>query len=73
VTRTSLIVGLFGTSGAASCPDDEHTKILNAIGSRDPDRAEELLMVHLHHIQDGLDMESRESPQDDLVSILGFT
>ncbi|AZV77973.1 GntR family transcriptional regulator [Parasedimentitalea marina] len=73
VTRTSLIVGLFGSSENASCPDDEHTKILNAIQSRDPERAEELLISHLNHIQSGLDMDAKQQPQDDLVSILGST
>lgn len=71
VTRTSLIVGLFGSSENASCPDDEHTKILEAIKSRDPKQAEKLLISHLIHIQSGLDMEVRKRPQDDLATILG--
>ena len=71
VTRTSLIVGLFGSSENASCPDDEHSNILRAIKSRDPELAEELLVSHLNHIQSGLDMETRHPPQDDLAAILG--
>jgi len=71
VTRTSLIVGLFGSSKSESCPDDEHTNILNAIQSGDPDRAESLLISHLTHIQNGLDMEVRQRPEDDLAAILG--
>ena len=71
VTRTSLIVGLFGSSENASCPDNEHSKILHAIQSRDPDRAEGLLISHLNHIQSGLDMDTRQPPLDDLATILG--
>jgi DNA-binding GntR family transcriptional regulator len=71
VTRTSLIVGLFGSSENASCPDDEHTKILQAIQSKSPELAEHLLISHLNHIQSGLDMEARQEPQDDLAAILG--
>ena len=71
VTRTSLIVGLFGSSENASCPDDEHSKILTAIQSHNPEMAEQLLISHLSHIQSGLDMESRQEPQDDLAAILG--
>ncbi len=71
VIRTSLIVGLFGSSKSSSCPDDEHTKILQAIQSRDPEQAEMLLMSHLNHIQSGLDMDVRQQPQDDLATILG--
>jgi DNA-binding GntR family transcriptional regulator len=71
VTRTSLIVGLFGSSKNASCPDDEHTNILDAIQSQNPDLAERLLVSHLEHIQNGLDMEALQEPQNDLAAILG--
>lgn len=71
VTRTSLIVGLFGSSENASCPDDEHMKILQAIQLGDPAQAENLLMSHLNHIQSGLDMDVRQQPQNDLAAILG--
>jgi DNA-binding GntR family transcriptional regulator len=71
VTRTSLIVGLFGSSENASCPDDEHNNILKAIQSQDPEMAETLLISHLNHIQNGLDMDMRQVPQDDLAAILG--
>ena len=71
VTRTSLIVGLFGSSENASCPDDEHSNILKAIQSHNPALAEQLLMSHLDHIQSGLDMEAHQEPQDDLAAILG--
>lgn len=71
VTRTSLIVGLFGSSENTSCPDDEHNNILKAIQSRNPELAEQLLVSHLNHIQSGLDMETRQEPQADLAAILG--
>jgi DNA-binding GntR family transcriptional regulator len=71
VTRTSLIVGLFGSSENTSCPDDEHSNILRAINAQNPQQAERLLIAHLNHIQSGLDMETRHQPQDDLATILG--
>ncbi|MGJ8546862.1 MAG: GntR family transcriptional regulator [Sulfitobacter sp.] len=71
VTRTSLIVGLFGSAENASCPDDEHGDILRAIQSRDAEMAEKLLISHLSHIQSGLDMAARPEAQDDLAAILG--
>ena len=71
VTRTSLIVGLFGSSENATCPDDEHSKILHAVQAYDPDKAAKLLISHLYHIQNGLDMDSRVEPKDDLATILG--
>ena len=71
VTRTSLIVGLFATSPRLSCPDDEHAAILSAIRNRDPQQAEALMITHLEHIQQGLDMASRKVAHDDLAEILG--
>jgi hypothetical protein len=38
---------------------------------RNPELAEKLLISHLNHIQSGLDMTSRQAPQDDLAAILG--
>ena len=70
VTRTSLIVGLFGSSQQASCPDDEHANILQAIKSLDAEGAETLLLSHLKHIQGALDMERTLEPHDDLATIL---
>ena len=71
VTRTSLIIGLFGTSGVSSCPVHEHSDILSAIRSRDKDLAEELVCAHLLHIEADLDLSGKHSEQPDLVSILG--
>ncbi|MGE4611736.1 MAG: GntR family transcriptional regulator [Paracoccaceae bacterium] len=71
VTRTSLIVGLFGDSGKSSCPDDEHAKILGAIESGDSILAEKLVCHHLNHIQDGLDLTTSKPDLPDLMKILG--
>jgi len=71
VTRTSLIVGLFGTSKHAACPEDEHRQILEAIKAGDPNQAENLMISHLNHIQHGLDMDTSNHPQDNLATILG--
>lgn len=70
VTRTSLIVGLFGASGNSSCPDDEHTAILNAIEAGDSGLAENLVYHHLKHIQHGLDLSPSKPEQSDLAKIL---
>ena len=71
VTRTSLIIGLFGTSGSSSCPDNEHQDIVDAIENRDPDLAEALVRAHLEHIEAGLDLMTEKNSKPDLVTILG--
>ena len=70
VTRTSLIVGLFGDAENSSCPDDEHANILNAIEAGKSNLAEKLVSRHLLHIQAGLDLSPAKSVQTDLTKIL---
>lgn len=70
VTKTSLIVGLFGRPRSTSCPDDEHSKILKAIQSGNAIVAESLVKEHLHHIRESLNMEIVTQPANDLEKIL---
>ncbi len=51
VSRTSLIIGMFGTSTNPDNSEDEHTKILDAIISHDAFKAIELMEAHLHQIE----------------------
>lgn len=71
VTRTSLIVGMFGSNRYTTCPEDEHAKILDAIASGNPELAGDLVCHHLQHIQDGLDLTKEQPRDDDLIEILG--
>lgn len=71
VTRTSLIVGLFGVNRESSCPEDEHNRIVEAIAAGDGARAEVLVRHHLKHIQDGLDLTRAEDERPDIARILG--
>lgn len=70
VTRTSLIVGLFGSTLHACCPDDEHAHIVHAIERRDADGAADLVRSHLQHIQRSLNLAVPKMDEPDLVSIL---
>lgn len=71
VTRTSLIIGLFGTSGISNCEEHEHADILEALRNRDGDKAKALIRTHLAHIEADLDLTTGGAAQPDLVSILG--
>ncbi len=70
VTRTSLIVGLFGSSRNSSCPDDEHRQIVEAIVAGDAELAEQKVCHHLIHIQNGLDLERDAVKETDVARIL---
>ncbi|WP_037314093.1 GntR family transcriptional regulator [Ruegeria halocynthiae] len=70
VTRTSLIVALFGTNQASTCPDDEHASIIDAIVSGDPQSAEDTIRHHILHVQNGLDLNQSQKAEPDLAKIL---
>lgn len=69
-TRTSLVVGLFGTERSASCREDEHEMILAAIKDGDEELASVLVRGHLRHIQEHLDLSRTKRDEPDLVSLL---
>ncbi len=71
VTRTSLIVGLFGVNRQSTCPEEEHNQIVDAIASGDGDVAAAKIRDHFDRIRNGLDLTRAEAAQPDLVKILG--
>jgi DNA-binding GntR family transcriptional regulator len=70
VTRTSLIIGMFGEPGTDNCHTDEHERILEAIRAGDGDGGERLILEHLAHIESELDMSGRRQGAVDLVAVL---
>lgn len=70
VTRTSLIVGLFGTYGDNNCPEHEHLNILTALHERNAAEAAKLVYQHLEHIEASLNLSSVVEQQLDISRIL---
>jgi len=56
-TLTCLIILLFDAPTAASCRADEHTDIIDAIARRDLARAQQLMLAHLDHIEQGVSLD----------------
>jgi DNA-binding GntR family transcriptional regulator len=69
VTRTSLIIGIFGSAGISNCRDNEHAEILGALRARDSETAARLMSEHLRHIQEHLELSGRQEGTSDLVAI----
>jgi DNA-binding GntR family transcriptional regulator len=70
VARTSLIIGLYGSSRARTCSEDEHDALLDALASGDKTCAAELMEEHLCHIEEGLDVRDGPAEPVDLRQIL---
>lgn len=68
-TRTSLIIGIFGSPGMSNCRDKEHGEILHALSARDGERAAQLMALHLRNIEDHLDLVGKAPAPTDLVAI----
>jgi DNA-binding GntR family transcriptional regulator len=58
VARSSLVIALYGRSGASSCGHNDHADILAALEARDGPRASTLLLTHIDHIEADLDLRT---------------
>jgi DNA-binding GntR family transcriptional regulator len=71
VTRSSLIIGIYGAPGVTNCRDDDHAAIVDAFQSRDAGKAESMMRAHLSHIENHLDLEAHPRRAVDLVGLFG--
>lgn len=69
VTRTSLIIGIFGSPGVSNCRDEDHDEIFKALSTRDCDQAARLMADHLRYIQEHLELVGHAEAASDLVAI----
>jgi DNA-binding GntR family transcriptional regulator len=56
VARSSLVIALYGRSGASSCGHNDHGQILSALERGDGEGASQLLLAHIDHIESDLDL-----------------
>ncbi len=70
VSQTSLMVALYGFSGANTCSAHEHLEILDAIEAGDYADAERLMDEHLLGCERQLRLDEEDSPAMDLAQAL---
>jgi DNA-binding GntR family transcriptional regulator len=70
ISRTSLVIALYGRGAASMCGHDEHEQIVGALEAREGERAAELMIEHLDHIFSDLDLRRRTEPIVDTVGVL---
>lgn len=61
VARSSTVIALYGQSTASSCGHSEHGDIISAIEANELDRACQLMLHHIAHIEADLDLRERKS------------
>jgi len=69
-TLTSLVIVTFDSPRAESCPENEHSALVDAVEARDARRASQLMRHHLDHVEAGLNLSAREPADVDLAAVL---
>lgn len=60
VARSSLVIALYGRTGASRCGHSDHGDILDALEKRDGATAARLMLKHIDHIEADLDLRVTE-------------
>ncbi|MNN78728.1 FCD domain protein [compost metagenome] len=64
MSQTSLIIAQYESGGRSHCSFDEHNEILDAIEKGDKEKAVTLMMHHMAHIDDKLNLENDAASGD---------
>ncbi len=68
---TCLAILSFEAPTAAACPNDEHSRLVDAIEAGNVAAAAALMAEHLHHIESALDLNRQDDePEVDLADLL---
>jgi DNA-binding GntR family transcriptional regulator len=70
VARSSLITMLYQSDRDAACSSNEHEEFLQAARAGDADRAAQLMVEHLMHVEAALRFDTGGAHEKDLVSAL---
>jgi DNA-binding GntR family transcriptional regulator len=70
ISRSSLVIALYGRGPASACGHDEHAEVTRALSARDGRRASALMTEHLDHILSDLILAPRIETPIDIAAIL---
>ncbi|MBD1553406.1 GntR family transcriptional regulator [Pseudomonas typographi] len=68
---TCLIILLYDSPNVPACPNHEHLEIIKAIEQGQGENAVDLVIAHLNHIEETLDLSVSEEQEVDLEEIFG--
>src|SRR5471032_458770 len=70
ISRSSLVIALYGRGAASACGHDDHLQFLQALEAHDGERAAALMSEHLDHILGDLDLKRYEGVSVDVAAVL---
>ncbi|WP_158816348.1 GntR family transcriptional regulator [Methylocapsa sp. S129] len=70
ISRSSLVIALYGRGAASACGHDDHVQFLAALEARDGERAAMLMTEHLDHILGDLDLARGGGAPVDVAAVL---
>jgi len=70
ISRSSLVIALYGRGPASACGHEEHAEFVEALATRDGARAATLMAEHLDHILSDLVLSPRSDAPIDVTAIL---
>jgi DNA-binding GntR family transcriptional regulator len=69
VALTGLAIAQYDSSASHACPDHEHADIVAAIEAGDARRAERIMLDHLHHVEQGIQLPAAAADEMDFEKI----
>lgn len=70
ISRSSLVIALYGRGTASACGHADHLQLADALANHEGDRAAALMMDHLDHIMNDLALAPHANEPTDVVVIL---
>lgn len=70
ISRSSLVIALYGRGAKSACGHDEHNEFVDALAAHDGPRAAMLMTEHLEHILGDLVLAPRSETTIDVAEIL---
>jgi DNA-binding GntR family transcriptional regulator len=70
ISRSSLVIALYGRGVASVCGHDDHVEFLGALEAHDGEKAAMLMAEHLDHIVGDLDLARDSGVTVDVAAVL---
>jgi DNA-binding GntR family transcriptional regulator len=71
ISRTALVIALFGATRESSCGSHDHAEVVDALARRDGETAAAVMADHLRHIEHDVELTEAARPSVRLADVFG--